>query len=113
MGAGKTPGPLNQKSVAGPLQRVATLPVPPAICSASKPRAIDPPAWMTTPPCAGTVVTGWLLGTGEGLFVLAGDGLFVPVVLVCAGAGMLRTPVSDRTPGWVRLSNGVPGGPPE
>src|ERR1700731_1073032 len=107
-GALNTPGPANQNSVPGPAQRAATLPS--VLCSASSPRAIDPLAWITTPPCCGTAVTTWL-GAGLGVsgalpfgpLVLAG--VVLPCVVLCgflalAGAGMPRTLVSDSTPGW-------------
>src|SRR4249920_899815 len=74
----KAPGPTNQKSVPGPSQRADTFP-PGATCSASKPLAIAPLAWITTPPGAGTVATGWLVGAGDG--VLEGDGVSPCAVL--------------------------------
>jgi len=51
------PGPTNQKSVPGLSHRANGMP-PALICSTSSPRAIDPLAWTTTPPCAGTVGIG-------------------------------------------------------
>src|SRR5437660_10016194 len=81
-GTEKAPGPTNQKSVPGPPQRAETFP-PGRTCSASRPRAIAPLAWITTPPDAGTVATGWLVGAGDG--VLAGDGVFLRAGLPCAG----------------------------
>ncbi len=62
----KAPGPTNQKSVPGPSQCAEILP-PGRTCSASSPRAIAPPAWITTPPDAGTVATGWLVPVGDGV----------------------------------------------
>jgi hypothetical protein len=55
------PGPTNQKSVPGLSHRAAGMPSAP-ICSTSSPRAIDPLAWTTTPPCIVTVGTGRLPG---------------------------------------------------
>src|SRR5579859_1003840 len=85
----KAPGPTNQKSVPGPPQRAEVLPP-------GSPRAIAPVAWITTPPGAGTVATGWLLGAGEG------------VALACGAACAAGTPVTHVVPGWVRLASGVP-----
>src|SRR6516165_7429219 len=93
----KAPGPTNQKSVPGPSQRAEIFP-PGATCSASRPLAITPLAWITTPPAAGVVTTGWLLGVGEGVV----DG-----ALPCVAGGTAFTPVTDTVPGWVRLANGA------
>src|SRR5690348_7586890 len=105
----KAPGPTNQKSVPGLPQRAETLP-PGRTCSASRPLAIAPLAWITTPPAVGTVATGWLDGVGDG--VLDGDGLPCAVllcaVLPCVAAWTACTPVTVRAPGWVRLARGAP-----
>src|SRR5262252_2788629 len=104
----KAPGPANQKSVPGPPQRAETLP-PDRTCSASNPLAIAPLAWITTPPGAGTVATGWLLGVGDG--VGDEDGVLPCAALPdawCLAAGAARTPVTVRAPGWVRLARGAP-----
>src|SRR5215472_11484930 len=111
----KAPGPMNQKSVPAPLQRAETLP-PGATCSASSPLAIAPLAWTTTPPAAGTVGTGWVVGVADG--ELDGDGVWLCVVLPraavpdadawCVVALTARTPVTVRAPGWVTLARGAP-----
>src|SRR5689334_6755636 len=111
----KAPGPTNQKSVPGPPQRAETFP-PGRTCSASSPLAIAPLAWITTPPAAGTVATGWLVGAGDG--VLVGDGALPCAVLACAAlpdpvlprvaAWTACTPVTVRAPGWVTLASGAP-----
>src|SRR5260370_23060292 len=101
-GAMKTPGPTNQKSVPGLAQRVAARLLS-RTCSASKPLAIAPAAWITTPPAAGTVATGWPGGAGLGVAPLA-----LAVVLPRAGARTGRTPVTDRAPGWVTVASGAP-----
>jgi hypothetical protein len=110
----KAPGPTNQKSVPGLSQRAETLP-PGATCSASSPLAMAPLAWITTPPGAGTVATGWLAGVGDG--ELDGDGVLLCAVLPrvalpeaarwCAAAWAARTPVTVRAPGWVMLASGA------
>src|ERR1700749_2383354 len=96
----KAPGPTNQKSVPGPSQRAETFP-PGRTCSASSPLAIAPLAWITTPPGAGTVATGWLVGVGDG--EAEGDGF-----LLCAVSWTARTPVTVRAPDWVTLARGAP-----
>src|SRR5215472_1715888 len=109
----KAPGPANQKSVPGPSQRAETLP-PGRTCSASSPLAIAPLAWITTPPGAGTVATGWMVGVGDG--VADGDGVLPCAGLPCAAlpdaarwwaAGAARTPVTVRAPGSVTLARGA------
>src|SRR6516164_7790960 len=111
----KAPGPTNQKSVPRPSQRAETLP-PGMTCSASSPLAIAPLAWITTPPAAGTVATGWLAGDADG--VGDGDGVLPCAGLPCAAlpdalrwrvaARAARTPVTVRAPGWVTLASGAP-----
>src|SRR6266568_1304378 len=107
---GKAPGPTNQKSVPGALHRAEIFP-PGSTCSASSPRAIAPVAWITTPPAAGVVTTGWPLGDGDG----DGDGVLPLAAGVLRLAGALPWPgaaactsVIDRVPAWVRLASGAP-----
>ena len=57
------PGPTNQKSVPGLTQRAVG--TPPVTCSTSRPRAIDPLAWTTTPPWTAKVGTGWPLDEAD------------------------------------------------
>src|SRR2546427_4216149 len=96
----KAPGPTNQKSVPGALQRAEIFP-PGSTCSASSPRAIAPLAWITTPPGAGVVTTGRLVGAGDGVLPLA-------VALPWPGTGAGCTSVIDRVPACVRLASGAP-----
>src|SRR6266705_3298181 len=98
----KAPGPTNQKSVPGALHRAEIFP-PGSTCSASSPRAIAPVAWITTPPAAGVVTTGWLVGDGDGDGVLPLAG-----ALPWPGAAAACTSVIDRVPAWVRLASGAP-----
>src|SRR6266567_4090594 len=105
----KAPGPTNQKSVPGALHRAEIFP-PGSTCSASSPRAIAPVAWITTPPAAGVVTTGWLVGEGDGdgVLPLAAGVLRLAGALPWPGAAAVCTSVIDRVPAWVRLASGAP-----
>ena len=128
------PGPVNQKLVPG-LVQAAVGRLPALVCSASRPWASEPLAWMTTPPLTGVVASAlpccagpssaasrssswsrWsLLGPGPG----PGARLARPLVWVppaCWARAVLRavarstaTWASRGTPGWVTLSTRGPG----
>src|SRR5215469_810786 len=87
------PGPTNQKSVPGPWHEAVAMP-PAAVCSASKPCAMDPPAWIITPPRAGPV------GTAEP------DARLGPRVRPRPRAGAGGTFTSASWPGRVRTCSG-------
>src|SRR5579864_4179102 len=88
------PGPTNQKSVPGPWHEAVAIP-PAAVCSASKPCAMDPLAWIITPPRAGPV------GTPEPVSRLG------PRARPRARAGAVETFTSASFPGWVRTCSGA------
>src|SRR5215472_7595180 len=88
------PGPTNQKSVPGPWHEAVAIP-PAAVCSASKPCAMDPLAWIITPPLAGPV------GTAEP------DARLASRVRPRARAGADATFTSASRPGWVRTCSGA------
>src|SRR5215831_4340105 len=90
------PGPTNQKSVPG-LRHCAVASPPALVCSASSPRAIDPLAWIITPPRAGPV--------GTEAPAAAADGADKPRARAGAGA----TFTSDSWPGCVRTCSGAGG----
>src|SRR5690348_1756078 len=104
---GKAPGPTNQKSVPGLSHRAEIFP-PGSTCSASRPRAIAPVAWTTTPPGAGVVTTGRPAGAGDGVLPLAAGALPLPAALPWPGAAAACTSVIDNVPAWVRLASGAP-----
>src|SRR5215468_9931994 len=90
------PGPTNQKSVPGPWHEAVAIP-PAAVCSASKACAMDPLAWIITPPRVGPV--GTAEPTGDSRAILASP---VPVEAAASatsdavapdepGAGQART----------------------
>ena len=124
------PGPVNQKLVPGLAQAaVGRLPAP--VCSASRPCASEPLAWMTTPPLTGVVASA-LPGCAVGfccvpVFFLVPVPCLVPVPLpgwpaplvwvppACWARAVLRavtrstaTWASRGTPGWVTLSTRGP-----
>src|SRR5260221_13261588 len=87
------PGATNQKSVPG-LGHCAVASPPAAVCSASSPCAMDPLAWIITPPRAGPV------GTADPRAGLA------PGVAPRARTGASGTLTSASWPGWVRTRRG-------
>src|SRR5258707_4998078 len=88
------PGPTNQNSVPGPWHCAVASP-PAVVCSASSPCAMDPLAWIITPPRAGPV------GTAEP------DALSSPRVTPRATTRAGGTSTSASRPGWVRTCTGA------
>src|SRR5215469_3707711 len=97
------PGPTNQKLVPGAWHDAVAIP-PAAVCSASKPCAMDPLAWIITPPRAepvGTPEPGGRLGPrvrpraspgAAGTFTSAS---FPGCLRTCSAAGAAAEPTGD------------------
>src|SRR5258707_5700688 len=98
------PGPTNQKSVPGPWHCAVAIP-PDVVCSASSPWAMDPLAWIITPPRAGPVGTGEPgAAAGARVSPRARTGALGTLtsaswpgsVSTCKGAGVAAEPAGDR-----------------
>src|ERR1700722_10291965 len=106
-----TPGPTNQKSVPGAEHCPVASPSEPT-CSTSRPWAMAPVAWTTTPPRPGVVATA---GPGTGLLDGEGEGECeeVPVLAAAGDAAAGRAAAADTgdkvsTPGVVRVRTRAP-----